>query len=90
MNKLCIASQCHNLTGTGNANCDIDEWAYYSSVLTTTKITALYNSGAIKAADLIDNTALRESLRFDINNNITSTSNLYSSATITGGTTPLY
>ena len=90
MNYLVLCSAVSNTSATGNANCDMDEWAYYKKILSTSEITTLYNSGNIKAADLLVSNGLTESCRFDINGSATTTGSTYTSVSISGGTTPLY
>ena len=90
MNTLVLCSAVSNTSATGNANCDMDEWAYYNKILSTSEITTLYNSGNIKAADLLVSSGLTESCRFDTNGSATTTGSTYTSVSISGGTTPLY
>ena len=89
MDQLMLCSGISAPSGTGNSNCDMDEWAYYDSELTSGNVTTLYNSGTIKSADLLLTSNLVESVRFDINNDITETTSVFG-GTITGGTTPAY
>ena len=90
MNTAVLCSAVSNTTATGNCKVDMDEWAYYNKVLSTSEITTLYNSGTIKAANLLVSSGLQSSCRFDINNSPTTTGTAYTSVSISGGTTPSY
>ena len=90
MNTAVLCSAVSNTTATGNCRVDMDEWAYYNKVLSTSEISTLYNSGTIKAANLLVSSGLQSSCRFDENGKATTTGTAFTSVTISGGTTPSY
>jgi len=84
--SLCAAQ--HNISG-GNANVEIDEWAFYNDVLTSSEATTLYNSGTIASPHTLHTNNLSEVVQFAGSNSINTYSNKYS-GTITGGSTTAY
>lgn len=86
--SLSLCASQHNISG-GNANVDYDEWAFYDSVLTSTQVATLWNSGTSEDASTLLTTSLSESLRFDAGNAVDPYGSDYS-GTITGGSTVAY
>lgn len=84
--SLCAAQ--HNISG-GNANIDIDEWAFYNDVLTSSEASTLYNSGTIASPDDLHTDNLSEVVRFAASNSLDTYASNYSGS-ITGGTTTAY
>lgn len=84
--SLCAAQ--HNISG-GNANVNIDEWAFYNDILTSSEATTLYNSGTIASPHTLHTNNLSEVVQFAASNSINTYASNYSGS-ITGGTTTAY
>lgn len=87
--RLTLGASAHNITG-GNSQVDIDEWAFYSGVLTSTQVSALYNSGVIVDAKNINSTNLETSIRFGASNALDIYGPLFTNTTVSGGSTIAY
>ena len=86
--SLCLGAAQHSITG-GNFNGSIDEWAFYSDVLTSTEVNTLYNSGTIVSPHLLHTDNLREVVQFGASNSINTHAGIYGGV-INGGTTTAY
>lgn len=89
MGYLCLCASQHNV-GSGNSNIFMDEWAFYNDLLTSTEVSALYNSGTIVSPHTINTTNLQEVVQFT---SVTTSINTYLgnySGTISGGTVEQY
>lgn len=86
--SLSLCASQHNISG-GNANVDIDEWAFYSDILTSSEATTIYNSGTIETPENLHTNNLQEVVSFAANNAIDTYTGIYS-GTISGGTTTAY
>ena len=86
--SLCLCAAQHNISG-GNANVDIDEWAFYNDVLTSTEVATLYNNGVSQSADTLHTNNLSEAISFASSNSLDTYASNYS-GTITGGSTVAY
>lgn len=84
--SLCAAQ--HSITG-GNFNGSIDEWAFYSDILTSSEVTTLYNSGSIVTPENLHTNNLQEVVSFGASNALSTYSGLYG-GTINGGSTNTY
>jgi len=84
--SLCAAQ--HSISG-GNANIDIDEWAFYNDVLTSSEASTLYNSGTIASPHTLHTNNLSEVVQFAASNSINTYASNYSGS-ITGGSTNAY
>ena len=86
--SLCLGAAQHNVTG-GNFNGSIDEWAFYSDILTSTEVNTLYNSGTIVSPHLLHTNNLQEVVQFGASNSINTHVGIYGGV-INGGTTTTY
>lgn len=87
--RLTLGASAHAIT-SGNSQVDIDEWAFYSGLLTSTQVTALYNSGVIVDAKNINSTNLETSIRFGASNALDIYGPLFTNTTVSGGSTIAY
>lgn len=69
LGNLCLCAAQHNVT-SGVANVHFDEWAFYNDLLTSSEVTALYNSGTIVSAHTINTNNIQEAVQFT---NVTNT-----------------
>lgn len=86
--SLSIGAAQHNTT-SGVANVDIDEWAFYKDILTSSEVSTLYNSGTIVSPQYLHTHNLHEVVRFGASNSINTYNSNYS-GTISGGSTAAY
>ena len=86
--SLCLGAAQHSITG-GNFNGSIDEWAFYSDVLTSTEVNTLYNSGTIVSPHLLHTNNLQEVVQFGASNSVNTHVGIYGGV-INGGTTTAY
>lgn len=86
--SLSLCASQHNISG-GNSNVDIDEWAFYSDVLTSAEATTLYNGGTIVSPHLLHTNNLQEVVQFGASNSINTHVGIYSGI-INGGSTIAY
>lgn len=86
--SLSLCASQHNISG-GNANVSIDEWAFYSDILTSTESSTLYNSGTIETPENLHTNNLQEVVSFAASNALDTYTGIYS-GTINGGTTTAY
>lgn len=86
--SLSLCASQHSITG-GNFNGSIDEWAFYSDVLTSTEVNTLYNSGTIVSPHLLHTNNLQEVVQFGASNSINTHVGIYGGV-INGGTTTAY
>jgi len=78
-----------NNTTSGNSNVDIDEWAFYKDILTSSEVSTLYNSGTIVSPHTLLTNNLHEVVQFGASNSINTYNSNYS-GTISGGSTNTY
>ena len=88
LGSLCLGAAQHNVTA-GLANVFIDEFAFYSDILTSAEATALYNSGTIVSPDTINTNNLQEVVQFGASNSLNTYGGLYGGV-ISGGSTIAY
>jgi hypothetical protein len=86
--SLSIGAAQHNTT-SGNSNVDIDEWAFYKDILTSSEVSTLYNSGTIVSPHTLLTNNLHEVVQFGASNSINTYNSNYS-GTISGGSTNTY
>jgi len=86
--SLSLCASQHSVT-SGNANVSIDEWAFYSDLLTASEISTLYNSGSIETPANLHTNNLQEVVSFGASNALNFYGSIYS-GTINGGTTTAY
>ena len=86
--SLSLGAAQHSITG-GNFNGSIDEWAFYSDILTSTEVNTLYNSGTIVSPHLLHTDNLQEVVQFGASNSINTHAGIYGGV-INGGTTTAY
>lgn len=88
--RMMLGAAINNTTGTGNANVDIDEWALYKDILTSSEVSTLYNSGTIASPHTLHTNNLHEVVQFGASNAFNLYSTNITSPTISGGSTNSY
>lgn len=84
-----IANAVSNTTAAGAAKVDMDEWAFYSDVLTSSEASTLYNSGTIVSPHTLLTNNLDEVVQFGASNALNTYGNDFGGS-IVGGSTALY
>lgn len=86
--SLSLCASQHSIT-SGNANVGIDEWAFYSDVLTGSEVSTIYNSGAIETPANLHTNNLQEVVSFGASNALETYGSIYQGS-ISGGSTTAY
>jgi len=87
---MMMLANINDTTNAGNTNADIDEWALYKDVLTSSEVSTLYNSGTIVSPESLHTNNLHEVVSFGASNSFNLYSTNITSATISGGSTVAY
>lgn len=88
--RMMMLANINDTTNAGNTNADIDEWALYKDVLTSSEVSTLYNSGTIVSPESLHTNNLHEVVSFGASNAFNLYSTNITSATISGGSTVAY
>lgn len=84
-----IANAVSNTTAAGAAKVDMDEWAFYTDVLTSSEASTLYNSGTIVSPHTLHTDSLSEVVQFGANGDLNTYGSDFSGS-VEGGTTGTY
>lgn len=84
-----IANAVSNTTAAGAAKVDMDEWAFYSDVLTSSEASTLYNSGTIVSPHTLHTNNLQEVVQFGASGALNTYGNDFG-GTVEGGSTGSY
>lgn len=87
--NACIANALSNTSGVGACKVDIDEFAFYSDVLTSSEATTLYNSGTIVSPHTLHTNNLQEVVQFGASNSLNTYGDDFGGS-IVGGSTALH
>lgn len=88
--RMMLLANINDTDNAGNTNADIDEWALYKDVLTSSEASTLYNSGVIAPPQSLHTDNLHEVVSFGASNAFNTYSTNITSATISGGSTVAY
>jgi len=87
--NVALGNAVSNTTAAGASNIDMDEWALYTDVLSSSEVTTLYNSGTIVSPHTLHTNNLQEVVQFGASNAV----NRYGTAfggSVVGGSTGTY
>jgi len=85
--NCCIANAVSNTTSAGACKVDMDEWAFYSDVLTSSEASTLYNSGTIVSPHTLHTNNLQEVVQFGASNTLNTYGNDFGGSIVGGSTT---
>jgi len=87
--NCCIGNAISNTTAAGACKVDMDEWAFYTDILTSSEATTLYNSGTIVSPHTLLTNNLQEVVQFGASGDVNTYGSAFGGA-VDGGSTGTY
>ena len=87
--NCCIGNAISSTTSAGACKVDMDEWAFYTDILTSSEATTLYNSGTIVSPHTLLTNNLQEVVQFGASGDVNTYGSAFGGA-VDGGSTGTY